>query len=123
MMRNADLGLSSGVANAIKLITTVRAVAGPAINRIEAGYRNVRRISGRGGFGCGERGEAGWNCARSAIIIRRRAVAPRARPRDARAGIVQNDLIGLMTERAEGDHGCAGVEAVVGEKVQLVEVA
>ncbi len=123
LMRDANLGFPARVPNAIQLVAAIGAVPRPAVNGIVTCHRDRRGVSGRRGFRGRQGCEAIRHIARAAPENRRSAVRPRTGERHRRVVVVENHLIGLMTERAHGNHRGPGVETIRGKEIQLVEVA
>jgi hypothetical protein len=123
VMRDAHERFPAGVADAIQLIAAIRTREHPGVNRIKSRHRNRWGVGGGGGFRGAQRSEAIRHIARRAPKSRLRAIRPTAGKRDARTVVVENHLVGLMPERAHGHDGGAGVETVLREEIELIEIA
>ena len=122
-MRNADLRFAAGVADTVKLVAAVRTVPHPGVNGIITRRRDVRRVSGRGRLRSIQRGVAIGHVAGFAEINRRSTVAPRTDESDGRVYVVHDHFVRLLAQWAHGGNNSASIEAVSGEKIQLIPVA
>ena len=123
VMRDAHEGFTASVTDAIELITAIRASQHPCIDGIKTSDRNRGSVSGRGGFGGGERSEAIRDISRASEEVSGRTVVPCSDVSDRRVVVVENDFIGLMAEWTEGNDCGTRVETVLREEIELIEIA
>ncbi len=121
---HAHLGYPAAVANTVQLLDAVGPAPRPAVNGIETGAGDVGRVARHGALSIGvDVGVAVGYVARRAEENGRGAVRPRAGEGDAAVVIVEHNLVGLVTDRSHRHDRCPGVETVLHERVELVNVA
>src|SRR4051794_3075895 len=115
----------AGVTHAIKLIgRPIAARTRPGINRIEACFWNLWRVSRMCGL-CFRRSSLtiGHVARLPEIHLRVLRVGPVALELHGRIIVVENDLVCLMSNRSQRYDGRAGTEQVIGKDRHLIDIA